>query len=227
MRTRSGEAAPHDAGVDGPPEAEQGQGHEPASRAQVGELRRRLSQSHLFIEVLARALTLELPGWYLAAGCVTQTAWNALYGRDLDRGILDYDLPYFDPTDLSWAAENLSTRRAEATLRGLGVLADVKNEARVHLWYGRHFGLAIPPYPSAEAAIATFPTTASAVGVRLEPDGGWRVFAPYGLADLLQGVVRPNCRLVTAEVYRAKTARWQQEWPMLTVLPWPAGAGPR
>ena len=32
---------------------------------------------------------------------------------------------------------------------------DVKNEARVHLWYEARFGAAIPPYQSAEAAIAT------------------------------------------------------------------------
>jgi len=26
-------------------------------------------------------------------------------------------------------------------------------------------------------------------------------------------------------VYQAKTARWQRQWPSLTVLPWPAPGG--
>jgi hypothetical protein len=35
-------------------------------------------------------------------------------------------------------------------------------------------------------------------------------------------VVRPNPVLAPPEVYRAKTERWQRQWPALTVLPWPA-----
>jgi len=34
--------------------------------------------------------------------------------------------------------------------------------------------------------------------------------------------VRPNPVLAPREVYQAKTARWQRQWPALTVLPWPA-----
>jgi hypothetical protein len=30
--------------------------------------------------------------------------------------------------------------------------------------------------------------------------------------------------LAPRHVYQAKTARWQQQWPSLTVLPWPRGA---
>src|ERR1700730_3374080 len=38
--------------------------------------------------------------------------------------------------------------------------------ARVHLWYEDRFGYALKPYLSSADAIATFPTTATAVGVR-------------------------------------------------------------
>jgi hypothetical protein len=41
---------------------------------------------------------------------------------------------------------------------------DVKNEARVHLWYKSHFGYDIPPYHSVEEAMDSWPTTATAVG---------------------------------------------------------------
>jgi len=47
------------------------------------------------------------------------------------------------------------------------------------------------------------------------------VFAPFGLADLFAMHVRPNPILAPAAVYEAKTKRWVQEWPQLTVLPWP------
>ena len=47
-----------------------------------------------------------LPDWRLASGCVYQTAWNALTGRDPDYGLKDYDALYFDP-DPSYEAEDV------------------------------------------------------------------------------------------------------------------------
>jgi hypothetical protein len=55
-------------------------------------------------EVLRRAETLDLAGWYLTAGCLFQTVWNVLDGHDPERGIRDYDLLYHDDRDLSWDA---------------------------------------------------------------------------------------------------------------------------
>lgn len=64
------------------------------------------------------------------------------------------------------------------------------------------------------------------MGVRLEPDGRWRVYAPHGLADVFNLVVRPNPVLAPQEVYETKAARWRQQWPELTVLDWPAAPAP-
>ena len=121
---------------------------------QVDVLHGVLGQSPLFIEVLRRARGLGLPGWYLAAGCVTQTVWNVLGSRPPEEGIRDYDLPYFEPSDLSWEAEDTAIQAAEQTFVGLPVAVEVRNEARVHLWYEAHFGVQCPPYSSTEAAIA-------------------------------------------------------------------------
>jgi uncharacterized protein len=59
----------------------------------------------------------------------------------------------------------------------------VKNEARVHLWCEERFGDAIKPYLSSAGAIATFPTTATAIGVR-RICGKFECCAPFGLDDL-------------------------------------------
>jgi hypothetical protein len=96
---------------------------------------------------------------------------------------------------------------------------DVKDEARVHLWYPRAFGYPIAPYQSVEAAIATFPTTATAIGVRKQGKG-YRICAPFGLDDLFGFVTRPNKRQITRQIYEAKIQRWHATWPRLTVLPW-------
>ena len=192
---------------------------------QVDVLHGVLGQSPLFIEVLRRARGLGLPGWYLGAGCVTQTVWNVLGSRPPDEGIRDYDLLYFEPSDLSWEAEDGAIRSAAQTFADLPVAVEVRNEARVHLWYEKHFGVPCPPYSSTEAAIDTFPSTASCVGIRLEEDDHWRVYAPYGLSDLLSLVVRPNPTLAPRHVYEEKVSRWRRQWPSLRILPWPEVSG--
>lgn len=96
---------------------------------------------------------------------------------------------------------------------------DVKNEARVHLWYEKVFRYPIEPYMSVASAIASFPTTATAIGVRRRACT-FECFAPFALDDLFGLVVKPNKVQITAPICEAKLARWQPLWPHLTFLPW-------
>jgi len=199
----------------------------PAGRLPLDEqarhFRRLLYRNRTLVTVLGRAAAMELPGWYLVAGCLYQTVWNAVTGRPAEAGILDYDLAYFDGSDLSWEAEDTVIRDGDAVFAGLPAPVQIRNQARVHLWYERKFGRPCPPYDSTETAITTFEATTAAVGVRRLPGGRLRIYAPYGLSDIFDLVVRPNPVLASREVYEAKTERWLRQWPELTVLPWPAG----
>jgi hypothetical protein len=155
----------------------------------------------------------------LGAGCIAQTIWNCDHGKARDSDILDYDLVYFDADDLSEESERDVAAEAARRVADLPVELDVTNEARVHLWNAARFGYSIQPYASTEDAIGTWPTTATAVGVR--PSGrDVQIFAPFGLDDLLSLVVRPNRVQITPEIYLAKVTRWIRCWPKLTVLPW-------
>jgi len=188
---------------------------------QVTHFRSALGNNHTLTTVLGRAAGMELPGWYLVAGCLYQTIWNIVTGQPPEAGILDYDLAYFDPSDLSWEAEDAVIRAGDEAFGGLPAPVEIRNQARVHLWYERKFGVPCPPYESTEAAIDSFEATTACLGVRLEPGGTWRIYAPYGFADVFNLVVRPNPVLATQSVYETKTRRWRQQWPGLTVLPWP------
>jgi len=182
-----------------------------------------LRRNEVLWECLRRIATLALPGWYVGAGCIAQTIWNIAHGERTTAHIEDHDVVYFDP-DLAEAAEAGVAARVCRLLRDLPVRPDVKNQARVHLWYERRFGSRIRAYDSCEDAIATWPTTATALGVRLLDDG-LAVHAPFGLDDLLALVVRPNRVQITPEIYRAKVERWIERWPLLEVLAWEQGVG--
>ena len=192
---------------------------------QIDALHRVLAENTVLVDVLQRAAQLDLPGWYVTAGCVFQTVWNVMTGRALTSGIRDYDLFYFDDGDLSWEAEDLQIQRGRDAFAGIETPVEIRNEARVHLWYEQRFGVPCAPYASTEAAIDSFPSTSCCIGVRVESDGRWRIYAPHGLSDAFNLIVRPNPVLAPRRVYEEKTARWRAQWPELTVLPWPSSAG--
>jgi uncharacterized protein len=187
---------------------------------QLEAFERLIQRNPVVVAILDRMSVLGLTDCWLAAGALFQTVWNVLSDRDPAAGILDYDLNYFDDTDLSWEAENGAIARAAEVFGGVEATIQVRNEARVHLWYEAKFGVACPPYRSTRHAISTFPNCSSCIGVR-RTAGRLEVFAPFGLADLFALRTRPNPGLAPAEVYETKTSRWLKEWPQLTVLPWP------
>jgi hypothetical protein len=172
--------------------------------------------------VLDRAPSLGLPDWWLTAGALVQTVWNVLDGRHPQAGVRDHDLFYFDAADLSWDAEDAVIRRAAALFADVPGVVEVRNEARVHLWYEQRFGVPAPAFTSSRDAVDHFAATTVCVAVTRRPDGELEVYAPHGLADVLDRRVRPNPRLAPREVYETKAARWRTEWPALTVEPWPA-----
>ena len=188
---------------------------------QVTHFREALRRNRTLTEVLARAAAMDLPSWYLAAGCLYQTVWNVVTGQPPEAGILDYDLGYFDARDLSWDAEDAVIQAGRTTFGDLPAPVQIRNQARVHLWYEQKFGVPCPSHESTEAAIDTFEATTACLGVRAEAGGRWRIYAPHGLADVFNLVVRPNPVLAPGHVYQAKTTRWRRQWPTLTVLPWP------
>ena len=170
--------------------------------------------------LLDRLPKLRLPSWYLGAGAVAQSVWNHLHHFAPTYGVRDYDIVYFDPDDLTKEGEQTVEAHIAALLNVGSAKLNVTNEARVHTWYEQRFGRPLSPYRSTEHAIATWPTTATSVGVRCN-NNAFQVCAPFGLTDLFTKVVRPNTTLVSRAVYQAKTDRWRQLWPQLTILPWP------
>ncbi|MDF1722530.1 MAG: nucleotidyltransferase family protein [Minwuia sp.] len=182
-------------------------------------LEQAIRESPVLTPILNAWPTVQLPDAWLVAGAVAQSVWNSLSGKAADHGLRDIDIIYHDPDDLTAESETAHEQRLVKLLPDTSARLDVKNEARVHCWYAAKFGYAIPPYPSSAAAIATFPTTATSIGIRPSGDR-LEVLAPFGIADLCRLIVRPNRVQITREIYHAKVARWQTLWPDLTILPW-------
>lgn len=90
----------------------------------------------------------------------------------------------------------------------------------MHIWYKEHFGYEIKPYSSIEEAINSWPTTSTAIGIRLNQDNSWKLYAPFGLNDVFGKVVRANKVQITKEIYEKKVERWIKFWPDLKIISW-------
>ncbi len=177
-----------------------------------------LSGNTVLFEIIRQAHCLALDRYYIGAGCICQTVWNAQNGLEPMYGISDIDIVYFDE-DLSYEKEDQVQNHARQLFGHLPVLVDIKNQARVHLWYRDHYGYDLSPYSSVEAAIDSWPATASAVGVRLTEEK-FVVYAPYGLNDLFGQIVRANKTQITEETYLEKCRKWKEKWDTLTIVKW-------
>jgi hypothetical protein len=188
-------------------------------RNQMTQLENILSQNKELYSFIKKASGLGLQNYYIGAGCIAQTVWNYQSGLELTHGISDIDFVYYDKADLSYEAENAVIERIKSIITPCSIKLDIKNQARVHLWYKERFGYDIKPYDSVESAIGTWPTTATSIGVRLE-NNQLKVYAPFGLNDLFGMIVRANKTQITEEIFNIKVQKWIAKWPSLTVIPW-------
>ena len=164
-------------------------------------------------EILGRWNALALPNAWLVAGCLFQTVWNIQTNRPPEAGIKDYDLFYFDAKDLSDSGEQKTQDRVNAVLSDLDITVEVANQARVHLWYPRHFGRPYPELSSCEEGIKRFLVLETCVGVR--PN---ECHAPFGLQGIYAGTLSPNPLTPYTELFTEKVASYRARWPNLNSL---------
>lgn len=165
------------------------------------------------MRVLGLVRGLGLPDCWVAAGFVRGCVWDHVHGRAASPLPQDIDVIWFDPAACAAARD----AGLESALRSRdGTLAwSVKNQARMHERNGD------APYRSATDAMRYWPETATAVGVRLGPQGDIEVAAPFGLDDLFGLIVRPTRRFTTEKhsmyLERIRAKDWQRQWPNLQI----------
>ena len=171
------------------------------------------------MEALAAAREVDAPDWLVGGGAVRNAAWDHLHGFTEPTPLADIDLAFFDASDLSPKRElqiegALAARLPEAPW-------EARNQAAVHTWFPEKFGVEVEPLTSSPGAIATWPETATAIGLHLGDDDEVTIVAPFGLDDLLGLVNRRNPARVSVEEYerRLVSKRITERWPRVTVIP--------
>ena len=184
---------------------------------QIEILHEILKYNAILYEIIKDSPKLCMENYYIGAGCINQTIWNYQNGNAPMLGINDVDFIYYDE-DLSYESESEVINKVQDMFQHLPIEIDIKNQARVHLWYKEHFGYALEPLLSIQSAVNIWlPVTA--IGVRLM-DETLEVYAPYGLNDIFTQTVRPNKIQIPKEYYETKVKKWSELWPNLKIIPW-------
>jgi len=165
-------------------------------------------------EITARLPDLGVDKCMLTAGCLFQAVWNHQSNRPVAQDVKDYDVFYFD-TDLSYEAEDRVIRAAERLFEDLGVNVEVKNQARVHLWYGERFGRPYPQLHTARQGVDRYLVAGTCIGLEIATG---EVYAPYGLTDVELGVLRINPHHPEPELFAQKARSYQARWPWLKIV---------
>ena len=175
------------------------------------------------MKILDYVSELKLPNFYIAAGSIFQTIWNYYDNRDLNFGIKDIDVIYYDASDLS--VENdlkyYSIINDYIKANNLNYEVDVSNEARVHIWKMEHGqGQNIEPYKNSEDAIRQCIVTVHAIGIT-KVDNKIKVYAPYGFSDIFSKIIRPiKHENNSFELYNKKAASWKRRFGNLNIIEW-------
>jgi len=179
----------------------------------------RAQQNPINRALLERLPELHLNDCWLVSGALFQSVWNSLTKRPPTYGITDYDIAYYDADDLSWQAEDLVINRVAGLFSDVVAEIQVRNQARVHLWYADKFHRPYPPLDQTTAAIDRYPARVSMVGLMPRAEQQPLLYAPAGLDDVANFYVQPNLTPTFGHAdYLQKSKRWKAKWPELSVI---------
>ncbi|HFI0121046.1 TPA: nucleotidyltransferase family protein [Streptococcus suis] len=172
--------------------------------------RRLLADTNIFV-ILDIMDRLNLSDCWLCAGTIRNFIWHQ-YSFDEET---DVDLVFFD--------ENISyeeTMEIESNLyqNYPAYRWELKNQVYMHIHSPN-----TKPYQSSRDAIEKFPERCTAIGVRQTEKGAIELFAPYGLDDIYNYIVRPTPHFLAnskrMDIYkkRMKKKNWKKQWPAITI----------
>lgn len=175
----------------------------------------------LLMQVLENLREMALNDWLLVSGAIYNTVWNRLTGRPALTGIKDVDVTYFDDLDLSYEAEDAVIQRVAARFVDSPIPVEVRNQARVHLWFPQKFNQPFSPLKSSEDMLSRYASKTHAVGVYLDASDKMTIMAPFGLDFIFSFRIVPNHFLANnRNAHESKGARAKSVWPELSIEPW-------
>lgn len=151
--------------------------------------------------------------YWVAGGSVCQTIWNYVSGNDIMYGIDDFDIVYYNDTLFDKQEYKLwESLRDECS--SLDIWIDAKNQAKAHILQRSRWDKIIPKRTSLFDSVDKYPVVCICIAVRLV-ENNLQIYAPYGLDDILNGVLRINHTTNDISTFEYKADKWLSKWNTL------------
>ena len=176
---------------------------------------RLIQKDEWMMELLKAVKSVDLPDWWICAGYVRSKIWDALHGFEKRTHLPDIDVIYYDDKNICEEEEKIMEGRLKDLLPDIPW--SVKNEARMHIRNS------VAAYTSSVDAIAKFPETATALGIKLDSHNNLILSAPHGIQDMINLEVKPTPYFAVnekrIEVYEDRVTKknWELTWSQLKV----------
>ena len=77
----------------------------------------------------------------------------------------------------------------------------------------QRFGAGYPQLRSSKDGIDRFLVAGTCVGIGASPANAGELYAPFGLADIFDGILRPNPNNLPGNRYAEKSDSYRARWP--------------
>jgi len=183
---------------------------------EVIEIKKRMQNDPIMMNVLYQVEQLKLKDALLCAGVIRNYIWNVLSGKSGFDFSTDIDVVFYDETISYEKTLDIQDQLlAEQPMFNW----EVKNQVYMHSHNPNTL-----PYKSSRDAISKFPETCTAIGARLTSNKEIELFCPYGIEDIVQFKVKPtyyfqeDSQRLAAYKSRVLQKDWKQRWPQLDIF---------
>ena len=150
--------------------------------------------------------------FYIGGGIIRNLIWDKQHHYKIRTPLDDIDIVYFDKNNITKQADDAIEKKLKSILPNIDW--SVRNQARMHTINNDE------EYTDIVDAVSKWPETASAILIKKDRFGKYKIIAPHGLKDLFMLHVRPTPAFeskLARVVERSESKKWKEKWPNLWI----------
>jgi len=137
--------------------------------------------NNTIVTVLDIIESLNLPDCWLTGGAIRCAVWNWIHGYETNKNIKDLDIVYC-------SSKKIIVEQDGKLINGIPM--EFKNQAFIHEWYEKIYGIQLKPLESVESGFYLWSDSCNSILLRRN-NGKLEVKSLTGLSDLCNGIIRP------------------------------------
>lgn len=159
--------------------------------------------------------------FFIAGSTIFKIIFNKRFHMPEMYGIEDIDIIYFDKKETSYEREDeiIKTVKGNVT-NNIANILDIKNQARVHLWFKQKYGKEIKPYHDIKNVFDRMSTSLQKCALEISKnDTILRIYDNHFISDVKSMVIRRNNKSQYDESgFLEKAKKWIDLYPDLKII---------